>query len=119
MIDLEEAPIEFTANGTVYKLDLVEAEAALEAEPLKIDAQPRDPQRYIPLFQKWVEGKCGAALTFGQAAKLIDSIRYAYLDFKKKYNEDLKLVFPSASIHLNLLSERSTSSMTSLKESEQ
>lgn len=122
--DLTAEEFRFKLGDKSYSLDLIEAEMALDSHPILIDQLNSEgvpePERYIPLFQKWLATREEPIeVNQSQAFKLIERIRFAYLDFKKKFNEGLTLDYASAATHFSLLKKNASSLQPTFPEFEQ
>lgn len=90
---LEEAKINFNVGADrEFEIDLVEGEMKLEE--LGVDTEPGT--THLPKIIVWIEQEKQTKLSFSQAMKLRDSIRCAYVEFKKKQDEGLRLSYPLA-----------------------
>ncbi len=105
-----EMEIEIPGHGP-YKLDLLESEVFLEtfADGLK-------PQDYVPKVQQYLKDKTTVDVTYSQALKFVDFVRASFVEFKKKFGDELKSAFPLASTHFPSPSENTSSSETNSPE---
>ena len=105
---LSSAEIEFKVGELVHKFDLLECEVFIEAEVFPLGDKPME---YVPRVQEFFSSRTdGVQLTFSQTLRFVDCVRLAYMEFKKKYGEELKLDFPSVGT-LSIFQNESSSSL--------
>jgi hypothetical protein len=87
---LETVNISFQVGESTHVFDLLEMEIFLEEE-----VDNKKPDEWVPAFQEWFKAHSNVGISYSQAIHCADIVRRAYIDFKKKYDSELKSAFPS------------------------